>query len=132
MHAFRQHGRHGGGRVRGLAGQHLVQDGPEAVDVGAAVQAAFARRLLRAHVGRGADEDARVRQPVASRDTDGVRDAEVADHRVAEIEQHVLGFDIAMDDAPTVRVRQRVGDLARDAQRVLDRELLLAGQPRPQ
>ena len=45
---------------------------------------------------------------------------------VAAGKEDVLGLDISMDDPLTVRVRERVGDLGRDAHRDIDRELTLA------
>ena len=51
----------------------------------------------------------------------GERDAEVGDERVPALQQNVLGLDVAMDHAERVRVAERVGDLARDAHRVVDR-----------
>ena len=59
-------------------------------------------------------------------------DAEVGHQRVPAAEQDVLRLDVAMDDALPVGVGQRVGDLARDLQRVLHRELGLARQAVPQ
>jgi hypothetical protein len=55
-----------------------------------------------------------------------VGDAEVDDDRVTAREQDVSGLDVAMDDAVLVRVRERVGDVARDRDRVGNRQLLLA------
>ena len=57
------------------------------------------------------------------------RDAEVRHQRVATLEQDVLRLDIAMDHPVPVGVAQRVRHLARDAQRVVEGELLLALQP---
>ena len=54
------------------------------------------------------------------------RDAEVGDQRVPALQQDVLGLDVAVDDAERVRVAERVGDFARDAHRVVDRQLPLA------
>ena len=48
------------------------------------------------------------------------RDPEVGDQRVPVAEQDVLGLDVAVHDAAAVGVGQRVGDLAGDADGVLD------------
>ena len=56
----------------------------------------------------------------------GERDAEVRHERMPALQQDVLGLDVAVDDAEGVRRAQCVGDLARDAQRVLDGELPFA------
>ena len=50
----------------------------------------------------------------------GERDPEVGHRRVAALEQNVLGLDVAVNHAELVRVAERVGDLARDANRVVD------------
>ena len=57
------------------------------------------------------------------------RDAEVRHHRVALGEQDVLRLDVAVHDAVAVRVVERVGHLARDAERLVDRQLPLAVEP---
>ena len=56
----------------------------------------------------------------------GSRDAEVRHQRVATLEQDVLRLDVAVDHTVPVGVAQRVRHLARDAQGVVERELLLA------
>ena len=50
-------------------------------------------------------------------------DPEVRDERVPFVQQDVLGLDVAVHDAVAVRVVERVGHLAGDAHRVVDREL---------
>jgi hypothetical protein len=57
---------------------------------------------------------------------DGARDPEVGDERVPAREEDVLRLDVAVHHAALVRVRERVGDLARDAERLRQRELRLA------
>ena len=47
----------------------------------------------------------------------------------AVVQQDVLGLDVAVDHAVAVGVVERVGDFGRDPDRIVDRELLLAGQP---
>ena len=51
---------------RRLPGQHLVEHRGQAVDVGAGVEPAVAGRLLRAHVGRRADREAGLGQPLVA------------------------------------------------------------------
>ena len=45
-------------------------------------------------------------------------------------EQHVLGLDVAMDDALAVRVGERPGHVPQQAHPLGDRERLAAGHPR--
>ena len=110
----------------GSPGEHLVEHAAEGVDVAPAIDVALAGRLLGAHVRRRAEAtpvSVRRSSPAA---VDGPRDAEVGDDGVALLEQDVLGLDVAMDDAVRVGVAERVGDLAGDAERVVERELPLA------
>ena len=45
------------------------------------------------------------------------------------LQQDVLRLDVPVDDPIAVGVAQRVGDLAGDPERVVERELLLASEP---
>ena len=45
------------------------------------------------------------------------------------LEENVLRLDVAMDDADRVGVLQGVGDLAGNAQRIVERKLALAVEP---
>ena len=121
----RLHGRAG---KRRLAGEHLVRHRTERVEVDARVDRLLAHRLLGTHVLRRAEREAGLRHARSARLLHGERDAEVRDERVPALQQNVLGLDVAMDHAVLVRVVERVGDLARDAQRVVDRKLPLARQ----
>ena len=56
-----QHALEAGARERHPPGEHLVEHASQAVDVAAAVHRRRRGRLLRAHVGRGADGEARPR-----------------------------------------------------------------------
>ena len=46
----------------------------------------------------------------------------------ALVEQHVVRLDVAVHDVVAVRVRERVGDLARDPRGIADRQFLMAFQ----
>ncbi len=124
--------RHDGGgvlaRKRRLASQHLEEHAPEAVDVGRRAYL-LARELLGAHVYRGAHGHAGLRELVLACFGARARDAEIGDERVTVGEHHVLGLDIAMNDALRMRIAQRVGDFERDPNRVLHGQLLLPVQP---
>ena len=93
--------------------EHLVHHAAERVHVGAAVEG-VAGRLLGAHVDRRADDEPGDGEPLVRGGADRAGDAEVGDDRVARLEQHVAGLDVAVDDAVVVRVGERVGDLAGD------------------
>ena len=57
------------------------------------------------------------------------RDAEVGHHGVPALEEDVLRLDVAVHDALPMRIRQRVGHLAGDGDRLLDGQLRLAVDP---
>ena len=52
-----------------------------------------------------------------------------ATRALAVLQQDVLGLDVAMDDAAPVGVVERGGDFRREADGVVDGQLLLAGEP---
>ena len=113
-------------RERRLADEHLVQHASERVEVAPPVHR-LAGGLLGAHVRRACRPIAPICVSVEPVRRCGVRqrlaDPEVGDERVPLVQQDVLGLDVAVDDVVTVRVVERVGDLARDAGRLLDRQL---------
>ncbi len=102
------------GGVGHVAGQHLVEQHAEAVQVGAGIHR-LAANLLRAHVARRADGQA---GPGHDRGAaEGFGDAEVGQHRAAVFaEQDVLGLDVAVDDVAAVGVVQGAGHGAGDGQ----------------
>jgi hypothetical protein len=97
----------------------------------------IAERLFRRHVGRRPDRGADLRQGdvriavAAAGRADRLGDPEVGDGRGARGEEDVVGLDVAMDDVPGVRVRERAGDVTQQAHRLADRDLALA-DPVPQ
>jgi hypothetical protein len=119
----------GGGR---LAGQHLVRHAAQRVQVAPPVQVLFPARLFRAQVRRRADDDARRRQTLGAGRRNRQRDAEVGHAGVTRLQQDVLGLDVAMHDPVAVGVTEGVGDFARDADGLVDGQLVLAVQPLPQ
>ena len=114
---------------RRLAGECLVEDARQTVDVAATVYLPRSRRLLGRHVSRRANRESGFGELVPARRADGARDAEIGDNGVATREHDVFGLDIAMDDVVAVRVCQRFRHFPRDEQRVLDRQLRLSLQP---
>ncbi len=96
---------------RPLAGQHLVEDHAQAVDVAAGVDVVrLAARLFGRHVGRRAHDLAVRRHRLAVGVALG--EAEVGDVRPAlAVEEDVRRLDVAVDDAVVVGVLQGVGHL---------------------
>src|SRR5438045_3660675 len=82
-----------------LAGQHLVGERAERIDVGAAVDRSIARCLLGRHVLRCAERKARLRHALTAGLRHGEGDAEVGDDRLTVLEKNVLRLEIAMNDA---------------------------------
>ena len=112
--------------MRRLAREHLVEQTAEAVDVGARVEPALARRLLGAHVTRRAEREPGLGHAIAAGLAHRERDPEVGDERRAIVQEDVLGLDVAMDDAVPVRVVERRADLLCEPHRVVDGKLVLA------
>ena len=81
-----------------------------------------ALHLFGRHVPRRAEQLARACHP-ARRALERLRKAEVRDpHLVAAIDEDVVRLEIAVHHALTVRGLERLGDLAADADRAVDRE----------
>ena len=99
-----------------LPGQHLGEDDTERIDVRARVRGA-AKQLFGRHVGGCPDGTAGTRE--ARVDGAGVRDAEVDDFDGAiGGDQHILRFQIAVNDTGVVRGAQSTRDVCRNGHRV--------------
>ena len=114
--------RHVDGQTRG---EQLVADDREAVDVAAHVdRRSVPRRLLRAHVGRCAEQHARQGAGRLGAVVEQPRDAEV-EHACAtvRVDHHIARLQVAVDHATLVRVIDRGGDLGDHAQLLVERGL---------
>ena len=125
----RHDGLSGGAGERRLARQCLVQHAGETVDVAAAIDLARPSCLLGRHVRGRADREPCLRELVAAGRAHRPRNPEVGDDRVAAGQHDVLRLDVAVHNVVAVRIRQRVGDLARDLEGVIERQLRLPLQP---
>ena len=115
---FEQQPRNRRRRERQLSGEHLVPHDTQTVDVGPPVDLAIAGRLLGTHVVRRADRDAGGGQRARPRRRgERLGDAEVGEDRsaAAPLQQDVVGFDVAMDDAEGVPGAQCVRRFHHDA-----------------
>ena len=128
-HVLHEHGR----RVRCLewrfAGEHLIPNHAERIDVAPSVQVTLTERLLRRHVRRRADRNASDGEPrIPLR---RARDAEVGHHRTAcrAVEHDVVRLHVAVDDALRVGIRKRVGDDGEDAACLTHGQARLAREP---
>ncbi len=128
---FEQDARDGRCLERNLAGEHLVRDDAERVDVAARVDLALARRLLGAHVCRRPDRDTRAGQCAAAGVRQRLGDSEIGDHHSppGPLEEDVVGLDVPMHDPHRMREPQRVGRFLHDASGFFDGEPLPASEP---
>ena len=109
-------------RVRRLPREHLVQHARETVDVAPPVDRPTPARLLRTHVRRRPDGDARLRQPRPRRLGDRACDPEVRHHRLAPRQQDVLRLDVPVHHVVPVGVAQRACYFPGDPQRLVKRQ----------
>ena len=120
--------------VRGSASEHLVEHCTRRVEVRTMIGRRVGHRLLGGHVGWRAERESNGGEPALGdpRIGERLRHAEVRHHRVPPLEQDVLGLHVAMHDPMVVCERQRVQELARDAQCVGQRERPLPHEARPE
>ena len=112
-----QHGRRVVGDEWRLAAEHLVAYDAKRVEVAASIDGAVAGGLLGRHVGGSPDRHSRSGETRVAAVGECARDAEVGHHRAARlfVDDDVVGLDVAVNDVAAVRVRERVGDFAKNA-----------------
>src|SRR6188472_1740994 len=93
-----------------LFGRHVGRSSERGTDLGQRgwseiPPSAYAQRRLAAVLGTIA----------AGGGSNRLRNSEVRDHRVRARQQHVVGLEIAMDDAARMCIVERVGDLAQES-----------------
>ncbi len=127
LHLLRGRGETADGQ---LAGEHLVEDHAQGIDVGTVVDLQWVLDLLGGHVLRRAHDLSRAGERQVVRFlAHQLGDAEVGDlHLAAPVEQDVLGLDVSMDDAHVVGILQGVADLRDDGQRLRGRQLAVVQQ----
>ena len=108
-----------------LARQHLVHDAAERIEIAPAVELVLAGRLLRTHVGRGAESESGRGELLPTRGAHRPGDAEVRHHRLVALQQNVLGLDVPVHDPLRMRVAQRGQHLPRDPEGLVQWELPL-------
>ena len=105
------------------AGDHVRQQRAHRVDVHARIGRGAGARLGRHVAGRAQHQRRAGERTVARRRLEQPRDAEVGQLGAAVVaHEHVLGLDVAVDDAARVRVGERVAELARDHHRLAGRQ----------
>src|SRR6185503_17063759 len=119
---------------RRLARKHLIENAAERVDVAPGPHLSIPAGLLRTHVCGGTDAHPGFGEPLlAGRPFGDAAErssySEVRHQRMSRRQQDVLGLDVTMDDVLVVRVVERVGGLARDAKRIVDRKLIFTPEP---
>jgi len=84
-----------------------------------------ARRLLRAHVVRRAEREARLREAPRASGAHRERDPEVRHHRLSVVHEHVRRLDVAVNHTTPVRLVERLRHGRRDPDGLVHRKLML-------
>jgi hypothetical protein len=128
-HLLRDRGARARSPHRGLAGQHLVHDTGEAINVARVTEIWLAARLLGAHVLGSPHGDAGIGHPVGVRRRADAGDAEIGQQGVAVGEQHVLRLYIPMHELVAMRVVEPRPHFLRDPERLLQWQSFLDVEP---
>ena len=116
----------GGTGERGLAREHLVAEGAKRVEIGPGVYRRVTARLLRAHVGGGAERETGGGQPLARFCAERACNAEVRHQRVPVGKQNVVRLDVAVENPFAVSVGERFSHVERDSNRLVQWQHFLA------
>ncbi len=109
--------------------QHFVRHHAERVDVGAQVRRGIGRYLLGRHVDGRAVRHAGGRDLLAAGSfTHRLGDSEVCHDRVLTTQEHVVGFDVPMDDSLGVCLGKGVRHVTEDSYGISQRQLVFAGE----
>ncbi len=112
-----------------LAGQHLIQNTGQAVEITGGGKLTLPGGLLGTHVLRGTERNPHPGHHARSDGAAGACNTEVGEHRVAVGEEDVLGLHVAVQEAFAVGVVERGANLAGDPDRVGERKAPRGGQP---
>src|SRR5688500_5092355 len=114
---------------RRCTSEHLVRKYSKRIDVDTMIRARIGDCLLRRHVRRRSDCDARKRQRAAfryGRLPDGLGHTEVGNEGEAISDHHVVGLDVPVYDPIAMGMRKRRRNLAKKPHRIRQRLLAFA------
>ena len=121
---------------RWCAGQQLICNDAECVDVRAVIDQRVCESLLRRHVCRRTDGHAtagQLRSAFGGRGcAQGFRYTEVGDKRKLAGEQDIVRLDVAMNHTLPVRIRKRRSDVPKRSERIAERKWTIASDLRPE
>jgi hypothetical protein len=112
-------GRGAGTQEHWLADHQLISDESKGIDVASSADLAIACGLLGTHVLGRADDQPDASQPPVVRRSHRASNPEIREHRSAAafVEEHILGFHVAVDDALRMGVREGRSYVHEDAGR---------------
>jgi hypothetical protein len=117
--------------VRRLACKHLVSHRSKGVEIAARIYLALAGGLLGTHVLRSAKRQSSLREPPTTSARYSESNSKISYERMTIVKENVLRLYVAMYHAVTVRIPKSASHFARNAKRVIHRQLTLAVEARP-
>lgn len=108
--------------------QRLKEHTSQAIEVAARIECGVARRLLRTHVRRRTQNHACLRQRGVACKTHSARNSEIREKGVTVLQKNIPRFDVPVDDAFSMRERQRIRHPSGDAHRIFYRQTTLERQ----